>query len=70
MFTINEYAACLLVVVTGATFVFMACVMVLVITEGVGIVARATLHKPNATPLGPMGHGSPRQEIRVHGIPE
>ncbi len=55
MFTINEYAACLLVIVTGATWVFMACVIVLVLRKGAGIVAHATLHKSNYGAIEPNG---------------
>ena len=40
MFTIYEYVADLLVILTGATLLFMACVMVLLLVEGASILAR------------------------------
>ena len=52
MITIYEYAAGLLVVVTGATLLFMACVMVLVLIEGVSILAH-TLRKPTDGAIQP-----------------
>jgi hypothetical protein len=42
MFTIYEYAGCLLAVLVGMTLLFTACVMVLALIEGVGILAQRT----------------------------
>jgi galactitol-specific phosphotransferase system IIC component len=40
MFTIYEYAGCLLAVLVGMTLLFTACVIVLVLIEGVRILAQ------------------------------
>ena len=54
MFTVYEYAGGLLVIVTGATLLFMACVMVLVLIEGVSILAHR-LCKPTYSATQPGG---------------
>ncbi|HUY13642.1 MAG TPA: hypothetical protein VMX16_08435 [Terriglobia bacterium] len=54
MFIVREYAAGLLVIVTGVTLLFMACVMVLVLIEGAGILAH-TLRKPKYGATQPKG---------------
>ena len=40
MFTIYEYVADLLVIMTGATLLFVVCVIVIVLVEGASILAR------------------------------
>ena len=50
MFTIYEYVADLLVILTGATLLFMACVMVLLLVEGASILAR-TSRKRSDNPI-------------------
>ena len=42
MFTIYEYAGCLLAVLVGMTLLFTACVIVLVLIEGVKILPLRT----------------------------
>lgn len=54
MFTIYDYAGGLLVIVTGATLLFMASVVILVLIEGVSTVAR-TLRKPKHGAIPPDG---------------
>ena len=54
MFIINEYAAGVLVIVTGATLLFMACVMALVLFEGVSIVAHTLCNHKHAV-IQPSG---------------
>jgi len=54
MMSIYVYAGGLLVVVTGATLLFTACVMVLVFIEGVSILAR-TLRNAKRSAVQPNG---------------
>lgn len=54
MFTICEFACGLLLIVTGATLLLMACVIVLVLIEGVNILAH-TLRKPKRGAIQPNG---------------
>jgi hypothetical protein len=62
MFTIYEYAAGLLVIVTGAALLFMVCVMVLVLIEGIGVLA-PILRKPTSEAMQP-NEGWMRAESR------
>ena len=50
MFIISEYATCVLAVVIGATMLFTACLMFLVLVEGGSILAQ-TLRKLRDSPL-------------------
>ena len=54
MFTIYDYAGGLLLIVTGTTLLFMASVVVLVLIEGVSIVAR-TMRQPKHGVIQPDG---------------
>ena len=47
MFILGEYSVSLLVIVTGVMLLFMACVVVLVLIEGVGILAHTFRKIPN-----------------------
>jgi hypothetical protein len=50
MFIIYEYAACLFAVLLGATLLFAACVMFLLLQEGGSIVARTWQELTHDTP--------------------
>jgi hypothetical protein len=51
MFIISEYTMCVLAVVIGATMLFTACVMVLVLIEGGSILAQMLRNLGDSTLL-------------------